>query len=100
MCILWEEVLLNLKMVHTVKIQQLGEYLSKIRDQVGNLETCECCHNGIDRHHLSKDLGVHAITSEITGKIYEYIVYTGVYGYGLGGVGQYQGGPGVLLGGV
>ncbi|KAJ9070533.1 hypothetical protein DSO57_1006873 [Entomophthora muscae] len=83
-----------------VKTQQLGEYFSKIRNQVDDLEACECHHNWIDCHHPSKDLGVNVIASEITGKICEYIVYTGVYGYRLGGVGQYQRGPGVLLGGV
>ncbi|KAJ9049291.1 hypothetical protein DSO57_1026172 [Entomophthora muscae] len=83
-----------------VETPQLGEYSSKIRDQVDNLEACEHCHNWIDHHHQSKDFGVHVIASKITGKICEYVVYTGVYGYGLGGVGQYQRGPGVLLGGV
>ncbi|KAJ9070629.1 hypothetical protein DSO57_1005724 [Entomophthora muscae] len=68
-----------------LKTQQLGEYFSKIRDQVGNLEACEHRHNWIDCHHQSKDFGVHVIASEITG---------------LGGVGQYQRGPGVLIGGV
>ncbi|KAJ9056996.1 hypothetical protein DSO57_1026656, partial [Entomophthora muscae] len=84
----------------SLKNQQLGKYFSKIRHQVDNLETCECCHNWIDRHHQLKDFGVYVITSKITGKIREYVVYTGVYGYRLGGVGQYQRGPGVPLGGV
>ncbi|KAJ9053181.1 hypothetical protein DSO57_1026758 [Entomophthora muscae] len=73
------------------KTQQLGE------DQIGNLEACERRHNWIDQHHPSKDLGVYIILSEITSKICEYVVYTGVYGYGLNGVGQNQRGPGVLI---
>ncbi|KAJ9071693.1 hypothetical protein DSO57_1034461 [Entomophthora muscae] len=52
-----------------VKTQQLGKYLSKIRDQVGNLEACKCCHNQIDHHHQLKDFGVYVITSKITGDI-------------------------------
>ncbi|KAJ9051459.1 hypothetical protein DSO57_1004199 [Entomophthora muscae] len=63
---------------HVVNTQQLGEYLSKIRYQVGNLESCERRHNGVDRHHSSEDLGVYIILSEITGKIHKYVV-TQVY---------------------
>ncbi|KAJ9084896.1 hypothetical protein DSO57_1019400 [Entomophthora muscae] len=71
-----------------VKTQRLGKYLSQTRRQIGSLETCEPCHGWIDRHHQSKDFGVHVIASKITGEIRGYVVYTGVYGYGLGGVGQ------------
>ncbi|KAJ9048487.1 hypothetical protein DSO57_1034683 [Entomophthora muscae] len=85
---------------NSVKTQQLGKYSSKIRDQVGNLEACERRHNWIDHHHQSKNFGVHIIASKIISEICEYVVYTGAYGYGLDGVGQYQRGPGVLLGGV
>ncbi|KAJ9054993.1 hypothetical protein DSO57_1008879 [Entomophthora muscae] len=70
------------------------------RYQVGDLESCECRHNGVDRHHPSEDLGVYVKSSKITGKIHKHVVYTGVYSYILGGAGQHQCGPGVLLGGV
>ncbi|KAJ9064230.1 hypothetical protein DSO57_1032642 [Entomophthora muscae] len=79
-----------------VKTQQSGEYFSKIRYQFGDLESCERHHNGVDRHHSSEDLGVYVIKSQN----YWQILYTGVYSYGLGGVGQHQCGSVVLLGGV
>ncbi|KAJ9065892.1 hypothetical protein DSO57_1015125 [Entomophthora muscae] len=78
----------------------IREVLEKKRGQVGYLEPCERCHNWIDHHHQSKVFGVYVIASEITSKIREYVIYIGVYGYGLDGVGQYQRGPGVPLGGV
>ncbi|KAJ9081431.1 Chromobox protein 1 [Entomophthora muscae] len=68
--------------------------------QVGDLESCERCHNGVDRHHPSEDFGMYVISSKITGKIRKYVVYIGVYSYILGGVGQHQRGPGVMLRGV
>ncbi|KAJ9087661.1 hypothetical protein DSO57_1030966 [Entomophthora muscae] len=83
-----------------VKNQQLGKYFSKLGYQVDHLEPSECSHNGIDCHHPSEDLGVDVITSKITGKICEYVVYEGVYCYGLSGMGKNQREPGVQIGGV
>ncbi|KAJ9075624.1 hypothetical protein DSO57_1034054 [Entomophthora muscae] len=83
-----------------VKPQKMREYFSKVGYQVGNLEPCERRHNGVDRHHPSKDLGVYVKSSEFTGKVRKHIEYKGVYCYVLGGAGQHQRGPGVRLGGV
>ncbi|KAJ9072144.1 hypothetical protein DSO57_1030305 [Entomophthora muscae] len=39
-----------------VKPQNMREYFSKVGYQVGDLESCERRHNGVDRHHPSEDL--------------------------------------------
>ncbi|KAJ9075251.1 hypothetical protein DSO57_1037869 [Entomophthora muscae] len=83
-----------------VKNQQLGKYFSKVGYQVDHLEPSERSHNEIDCHHPSEDLGVDIITSKITSKIREYVVYEGVYCYRLSGVEKNQCGPGVQIGGV
>ncbi|KAJ9051548.1 hypothetical protein DSO57_1003486 [Entomophthora muscae] len=83
-----------------VKPQKMREYFSKVGYQVGDLEPCERCHNGVDRHHPSKDLGVYVNSSKITGKVCKHVEYKGVYCYVLGGAEQHQRGPGVRLRGV